>query len=298
MSTKQPRIMRIMSFLSLSLLGVLALLLLLIRFYPYSYAFPAFPRITHTASGVAGDPLNIIVVGSQQQMTQSFEQARWLVPDPITPQTSARIAADSLAHRRYPTAPVSNLYVFGRVQDLAFEKPTNDVQNRGHIRLWETSTRIGSQPVWVGQASYDHGIELSGSNGLPTHHIAPPVDLERDVVGADLEHTGLVVTESSGAFTPPIFVAHNGGGDYYASDGDVLVITYTHAPLPLTQSSRLAELILDLKRGVFLVYDTLLTTLLLALAVGLVGLALLVVGVWPGLQWLWQQVSVRGDRNR
>lgn len=60
-------------------------------------------------------------------------------PYPITSQTSAKIAEDSLAHRSYPTAPVSNLYVFGRVQDLAFEEPTNDVQNRGHIRTWETA---------------------------------------------------------------------------------------------------------------------------------------------------------------
>ena len=76
------------------------------------------------------------------------------MPDPITPQTSAKIAADSLAHCSYPTAPVSNLYVFGRIQDLAFEKPTNDVQNRGHIRIWKTGALIGGQSVWVGAVSY------------------------------------------------------------------------------------------------------------------------------------------------
>lgn len=287
--------MSLPKLLSLSLVVLLALLVLLIRFYPYSYNFPAFPKITRTASGAAGDPINIAFVGSQQQITQSFQQAGWLVPDPITLQTSERIAADSLAHRSYPTAPVSNLYVFGRAQDLAFEKPTSDVANRDHIRLWQTDTRIADQPVWLGQASYDHGVELSGINHLPTHHIAPAVDLERDAVGADLTQTGLGVEQSYGAFTPPILAAYNGGGDYYASDGDLLVINYAHAPLSLTPS---AGVVPDLKKGAFRVYDTLLTNLLLALVAGIVGLALLLVGLWPALLWLFQRVATRPRPKR
>src|SRR5712692_217963 len=247
---------------SVSMLGILLVLLTaliaLLRFYPYTYNFPAYPKITHTQSGADGDPINLVFVGSKDQITRSFQQAGWLIPDPITPQTSAKIAADSLTHKSYPNAPVSNLYVFGRVQNLAFEKPTNDVQNRGHIRLWKTGTLIGGQLVWVGQASYDRGIELSGTNHLPTHHIAPTVDLERNAVGADLEKTGLVKEEAYGAFTHPIVYAQNGGGDYYESDGDVLVINYTYAPNPLQKP---AWLIYDLKNGVFSFYDTLLTAL-------------------------------------
>src|SRR5713226_9606628 len=250
-------IIRLMSMLGILVLLVTALIALL-RFYPYTSNFPAFPRITHTQSGAEGDPLNLVFVGSKDQITHSFQQAGWLLPDPITFQTSEKIAVASLAHRSYPTAPVSNLYVFGRVQDLAFEKPTNDVQNRGHIRLWKTGRLINGQLVWVGQASYDRGIELSGTNHLPTHHIAPTVDLERNAVGSDLEKTGLVTEESEGAFTPPILYARNGGGDYYESDGDVLVINYTHAPIQINQQT---WVIYELKNGVFSFYDTLLTAL-------------------------------------
>jgi hypothetical protein len=245
---------------SVSMLGILfvlfAALLVVIRFYPYPSAFLAYPKVTHTRSGALGDPINLVFVGTKDRLLQSFRQADWLIPDPITAQTSARIAVDSLAHRSYPTAPVSNLYVFGRVQDLAFEKPTTDVQNRGHIRIWKTSTLIGGQPVWVGAATYDSGIELSSINHFPTHHIAPTVDLERNAVGSDLAKTGLVREEAYAAFTPPIFFARNGGGDYYESDGDVLVITYTQAPLPLNQSAWVIE---GLKTGIFLFYDALFT---------------------------------------
>jgi LssY C-terminus len=254
MRKKRTRVITIISSFLLLFIAVIVL----IRFYPYTYNFTAYPRITHTKSGTDGDPINMVFVGRKDQIMQSFQKAGWLIPDPITLQTAEKIAVDSLAHRSYPTAPVSNLYVFGRVQDLAFEKPTNDVQKRGHIRLWQTGTLIGGQLVWVGQASYDRGIELSGTNHLPTHHIAPTVDLERNAVGADLEKTGLVKEEEYGEFTHPILYAQNGGGDYYESDGDMLVINYTHAPIQLNQQ---AWPIYQLKNGVFIFYDTLLTAL-------------------------------------
>jgi hypothetical protein len=273
-----------------TLLLLLIACIVLIRFYPYTSNFPALPRITHTQAEAEGDPVNMVFVGTKKQILHSFQQAGWLIPDPITLQTAEKIAAASLAHRSYPTAPVSNLYAFGRIQDLAFEKPTTDVQNRGHIRLWQTGTFIGGQLVWVGQASYDRGIELSGTNHLPTHHIAPAVDLERNTVGADLGKTGLVKDEEYGAFTPPIFYARNGGGDYYESDGDVLIINYTTAPIPLQKS---AWLIYDLKNGVFRFYDTLVTSLLLALAVGMLGLLLVGVWLWLVLSWLLQKHGPR-----
>ena len=273
--------MRKMIIRVVSMLGILfvlfAVLVAIVRFYPYPYNFPAYPKITHTKSGAEGDPLNLVFIGSKDQITHSFQQAGWLIPDPITLQTSEKIAVDSLAHRSYPTAPVSNLYVFGRVQDLAFEKPTNDVQNRGHVRIWKTGALIDGQPVWVGAASYDSRIELSGINHLPTHHIAPTVDLERNAVGADLEKTGLVREEAYGAFTPPILYARNGGGDYYESDGDVLVINYTQAPIPLNQPVWVID---GLKTGVFLFYDALFTVMgaliafLVLVAVLIAGLAL------------------------
>jgi LssY C-terminus len=297
--TMRLRLLHLAHRASLVILLVFVLLLVGLRVYPSPWLFPAFPKITHAARGAAGDPLNIILVGSASQMRESFARAGWLIPDPITPQTSTRIATASLAHRPYPTAPVSALYVFGRVQDLAFERPTNDVQNRGHIRLWQTTQRLGGQPVWLGQASYDHGIELSGTNALPTHHISPAVDVERDAVGTDLAGTGLIVAEAHAAFTPPVFVAYNGGGDYYASDGEVLVMTYSHAMLafPVPASTGLAAAVSALERGLFRGYDVVLTTLPVAVAAILVAIAIVVLAMWPILRRLWRQFRARGDRT-
>jgi hypothetical protein len=225
----------------------------------------------------------MVFIGTQEQILHSFQQAGWLIPDPITTQTSEKIAVDSMVHRSYPTAPVSPLYLFSRVQDLAFEKPTHDVQNHGHLRLWQTDMLIGGQPVWLGAASYDHGIELSATTHLPTHHIAPTVDLESNAVGTDLENTGLVKNEAHAAFTPPIFFARNGGGDYYESDGEVLVIKYTTVLIPFQQPAGIID---GLKQGIFSFYDTLLTSLPLAVVIGVLVMLMVVGDLWLVLSWL------------
>lgn len=58
-------------------------------------------------------------------------------------------------HRAYPTALVSNLNMFRRVQARAYELPTNDIQNRGHTRLSQTTLNLVGQPVWIKQALKD-----------------------------------------------------------------------------------------------------------------------------------------------
>lgn len=126
---------------SVSMIGILlvlfAALIAVVRFYPYTYNFPAYPKITHTRSGAAGDPINLVFVGTKDQIMHSFQEA-------------------------------------------------------------------------------------------------------------------------DAAFTPPILSARNGGGDYYASDGDVLVINYTQSPIPLNQPAWGIE---GLKNRIFLFYDTLFTVL-------------------------------------
>ena len=295
-ATSRWRVVRVALLVALVLL---AGLLVLIRVYPYPAVFPALPRITHTSSGIPGDPINMVFIGSQQQISRSFQAAGWLVPDPIDAQSVAKIAAASLTHSRYPTAPVSDLYVFGHPQDLALELPTNDVANRGHVRIWKSSVAVSGGPVWVGQASYDQGIELSAANKLPTHHIAPAVDLERDAIGADLAKTNLVVTETTAAFTTPIFAARNGGGDFYESDGDALVVNFTHSPAHLTPSDTgIAAGVEAVRRAVFRVYDLLLTQWLFALGIGIAGVGLLLFEVWPLLRSTGRAIRSRGRRNQ
>ncbi len=96
---RRHRILQALHRGSLAILVLGLLLLLSVRFAPAPVLYPSLPRVTHTVHGAAGDPLNVLLIGSQTQITASFARAGWLVPDPITPETSARIAAASLAHQ-------------------------------------------------------------------------------------------------------------------------------------------------------------------------------------------------------
>lgn len=280
--------------LNVSRWGVVGLLLLgllvlgIIRTYPVHGIDPSLPRVTRTSRGVAGDPINLMMVGSGFQIQESFRRAGWLVPDPVTPATSARIAVDSITGRTYPTAPVSNLYVFGRSQDYAFELPTNNVQNRGHVRLWQTGIRVEGQSMWIGQASYDQGIELSGSNGLPTHHIAPAVDIERDTVGADLLRSGLASAVTREPYAMPIFAAHNGGGDYYASDGQVLVVWFAPSRPSFSGPTGFAAIMANMTHELFHAYSVVLLSPVLAVALAASAAILIVFAGWPGIVLLWR----------
>jgi hypothetical protein len=259
--------------------------------YPVTYLYPSLPRITRTSRAAAGDPLNLLLIGSRTQIVTSFGRAGWLVPDPITPATTARTVAASLANQSYPTAPVSNLYVFGRIQDLAFEWPTSSVRQRGHVRLWVTSLGIAGQPLWLGQASYDQGIELSGTTRLPTHYIAPAVDLERDIVEADLQRTGQVAAVAEEPFTAPILVAHNGGGDYYTSDGNIVLLSLAPVATAVPTVTGAAMFVTQLRYGLWHAYAVVFTTPPLSvLALGALSL-LVVLALWPLLTSVWWRVG-------
>jgi len=96
-------------------------------------------------------------------------RAHWHVPDSINETTTGAIIRASILNTSYPSAPVSTLYLFNRPQEQAFEYPTASVRQRHHVRLRMATKRVANQEVWIGAASYDSGIELSGTNHLPTH---------------------------------------------------------------------------------------------------------------------------------
>ena len=79
------------------------------------------PTHTSTSSGRIGDAINVAFIGSEEELHHMLSTSGWYAADPITSKTSFRIAADVVLRKPYPHAPVSNLYLWGRKQDAAFE---------------------------------------------------------------------------------------------------------------------------------------------------------------------------------
>src|SRR5262245_19454977 len=152
----------------------------------------AIPRVTHTASGIPGDPLNVALIGTEDQLITIMLLAKWYPADPITLQSSLRIAADTVLHRPFDDAPVSSLYLWGHKENLAFELPAgDDPKQRNHVRFWRSDTPApDGRPLWTGSATFDHSVGFSHTTGQITHHIAPDIGAERDLLMADLQRTG------------------------------------------------------------------------------------------------------------
>src|SRR5579862_1169045 len=150
------------------------------------------PKITHTGTGIHGDPLNVALVGTETEVKKIMIAARWYPADPLTLKSCLEIAEASVLKRPYDDAPVSNLYLFGRKEDLAFEQPVgDDPRKRHHVRFWRTELiDEDGRPVWVGSAVYDERVGLSHTTGQITHHTAADVDAERDYLFHCLEQTG------------------------------------------------------------------------------------------------------------
>ncbi len=188
------------------------------------------PLTTITRSGASN---NIQLVGTDGQIGATLASAAWYRADEIDFVTSVRICFDSVLGRKYSTAPVSNLYLYGRKEDMAFERPGHTVRQRDHMRIWKTDhNENDGRPIWIGSVTKDTKIELAKTNHLPTHHISPDVDAERALLVSELALTGYVVQQTTRPGFGKPTKNFNGEGDPYVTDGQVVVLTLANVATP------------------------------------------------------------------
>ena len=213
------------------------------------------PLTTFNHYGDPGDPINMQICGTDGQIGAAFASAGWYRADEIDFITSTRISIDSILGRAYTTAPVSNLYLYGRKEDMAFERPGHNVRQRDHIRIWNTGrTESDGRPIWIGSATKDVKVELSRTNHLPTHGIAPDLDNERDLVVSELAQTGFVIGDTTCPGFGKETTGFNGGGDPYFCDGLLAVLTLANirtSPLANQVRSPLGARIVRFVAGFF-----------------------------------------------
>ena len=183
------------------------------------------PRLTQTANHIPGDPVNIAIEGSESDVIHAMTAAAWYPADPITFRSSVRIAVDSVSHRPDDDAPVSDLFLFGRKQDLAFEKPAGkSASHRHHVRFWKAAELGGEDfPLWIGAITYDQSVGLSRTTGQITHHISADVDAERDLLVNELSKAGWLTEVYQVTGVGATMLGRNGGGDPYFTDGELSV---------------------------------------------------------------------------
>ena len=195
------------------------------RHYEHQPALESAPKTTRTAQGIPGDPLNVGLIGTEQELVRALLGSGWDAADPVTLKSSIGIARSVLRDRPYVDAPVSSLFLFGRKQDLAFEKPVGEnASHRHHVRFWKsTEYGRGELPLWIGAVTYDRSVGLSHRTGQITHHIGADIDAERDGLFADLRKEGWLKEEFQVTGVGATLLGRNGGGDRYFTDGELTI---------------------------------------------------------------------------
>jgi hypothetical protein len=178
------------------------------------------PRVTRTMTGMHGDPINLGLIGTKDELVAAMLAAKWQPADPITFKSSVKLVQSVVLHRPDETAPVSHLYLWKRKADLAFEQEVGKgAIRRHHVRFWVSPNQVDGRPLWLGAATFDTKIGFSHKTGMITHHIDANIDADRDKLMKDLTAVGrLLSTEGIDGFQPK-HDGRNGGGDPYHTDG-------------------------------------------------------------------------------
>lgn len=200
------------------------------------------PSYTITGDGLPGDPVNVVLVGTLPHLRRAFAALGWFEADQLGLASSWGMVRAFVLNTPYPTAPFSTLYLFGRGQDIGFQRAIdNSPRKRHHIRFWALSqTRARAawgttefwlnterppedeNVLWIGAGTRDTGLSLTRLSFQITHATDSDTNLERDYIVEELRKNRLidavqVVRAGENILTERI--------NHYITDGDVAMAT-------------------------------------------------------------------------
>ena len=190
-----------------------------------------------TSDGLLGDPINLALLGSGDQIRFAMQSAGWTPADPINLGSALRIVAASVTRRSYQRAPVSPLLVFGRPQEFAYQQEDRgSPARRHHVRFWpcpDTWLLPGGRRVeWLAAGTYDRAVGLSLFTLQVTHKIDSDTDAERDYIVASIVKALPGVTVEKMTDYTSGYHARNGGGDQIETDGMLPIVDVRSVQLP------------------------------------------------------------------
>jgi len=164
------------------------------------------PSYTITGDGLPGDPVNVVLVGTLRQLRGAFAALGWSEADRLSLASSWGMIRAFVLNTPYPTAPFSTLYLFGRGQDIGFQKAIDDSpRKRHHIRFWALSQKRAratwgspdfwlkaerppdhESVLWIGAGTRDTGLSLTRLSFQVTHATDSDTNAERDYIVAEL----------------------------------------------------------------------------------------------------------------
>ena len=182
-----------------------------------------------TSDGLLGDPVNLALLGHENQIHQTMTEAGWIRADDLTFFSARRIVSSTLRRISYPQAPVSPLLLFDRQQDFAYQQEVaGSPSKRHHVRFWRCPPGWllpgGFEVDWLAAGTYDRSVGLSLFTLQITHKIEENTDIERDFIVETVTMVcPSVEVETIRRFSTG-YHSRNGGGDVIQTDGDLPIV--------------------------------------------------------------------------
>jgi hypothetical protein len=170
------------------------------------------------------DLINMVFIGTKEELAQAFEGAGWKQSDSVSWQSVKLQFHSFLAKSSYATAPMSRQLFNGRPPDLTLEKTFDSYSKRDHLRIWKLESTVGDVPVWVGAAVRETGATLSVTHMGFVHHVSDDLDAEQRAIQRHLLAADCVDSVGKVERSWMDKAVINATGEVLRTDGTVMVL--------------------------------------------------------------------------
>ena len=175
-------------------------------------------------SGRESDLVNLMFIGSRDEISRAFKAAGWTQPTTTTMRSRFLGVRAFVEGQGYHAFPMSVLLLNDEAPDMFWQKSLNDITKRHHVRIWKQPETWNGEEIWIGAATRDIDFAYMRHGQPVTHKIEENVDLERDKILHDVEFTSCAdVADYVERPNAPQF-ARNATGDPMETDGRIGIV--------------------------------------------------------------------------
>lgn len=178
-------------------------------------------KYTETITWRRTEPINFIfTLNNEDKLINLLNKSWWTEADKIWRRSMKKIWEALFDHIPYFNAPIIPLYWNKDIQNLWFQKLTNDenIKFRHHIRIWKTDYMINDKFIYIWCWIYDNWLKW-----WITHKVDPNIDKEREYIFNDFKNTWIINNYIKIQFEDS-FEWKNFSWDKFFTDGKVYII--------------------------------------------------------------------------
>lgn len=201
------------------------------------------PVRTTTRYGKDADLMNLMFLGSPEQIDEAFYAAGWVPSDPNSPRSFFKQFMAFITFNSYAREPISHQLLNGKAQDMTWQKSFDSYGKREHLRIWTEPGKVLDQPAWLSAYTRETSAALSLKYHKFIHHIDANLDDGVNMLVRDLTLSGCV---DSVYLLPRPDVQHsmvNATGDEMRTDGMLTIVQLKNCNWPSMEYTRLNPLI-------------------------------------------------------